>query len=312
VVRILVVPAALVLMVACAHGPQHSLGAVDAFVADEAGRLERVVALALPREAEIAVHPRWFAGQLSPPGSPAPRLQAYLRAVREDGGVTQWALAGDSEGREDASVGLGDASQNGRYRQALAATQAPLVRARDLAALEVLIAALPARGSSPDGAPPLIAWSGAAALAQAPPARCVDGPTLSRAERVAREAGGRLELAVRLPLLLVPAPPDATDFSVLLVLVEADPWPSRPVGFHDRLRLDSVQRLSGPDGVPTYPATTSQGLAVAHTSAIVLELRVQVPKDPAPLPPDRPEPPRPPQPGEEPPPQLGLARHWVL
>lgn len=185
----LALPAALSVAAACA--PARSLG--PSFLQGEGGAdVETLRALAIPADAMVVLRLKSFDGRLSGDAGRDVRFQVVVRARHRDGGTVTWPVVG---GRR-----LCLPLPNGRHHLSLESAEAVRFHARDLEAIEVLVATVAGSGERGD------LLSGALAVAAAPPADTSDPARLEALEAAARAAGGTLELALAVPVETAPSP----------------------------------------------------------------------------------------------------------
>lgn len=243
----------------------------EAAVAPDGTRLLALDALLVPANAELQFAPAWFSGALADAG-PGRSLQVVVRARHADGAFTTIPLGPTPPGDGSRPIGPGDAGP--RVTLDLAGpTTAPLA-ARDLTALELLVATLP----TPTGetGPVGRARVGGAALFDVPPARTTHAAGLAAIEAATRATGARLELALRVPITLTPATAPCAN-SHRIIALESDPSPRRGASPGDLDRLDRAWRFLGaPPAAPARPATRA-GTPLLGLSALAIDLTVTVP-----------------------------------
>lgn len=249
---------ASLLLSACASTQGSTLGTSAVFEVIErgsdAGRLERLQRLELPRNATLSIEPIWFVGRLRDE-RPDLRLQMVVRLVLEDGGVLQWDL------RDGRSPLPGRWNPHQRYKISLGGTAAGPWDVRELARLEVLLAELDAT--------PTAGRPGASALVTPTSSNWAD------AERSAQLLGADLELVGQLPVTTIEdAPPG--ERLIHLAIVEAEPDPTGAGEMNAQGRLASSARLlrTVRDGDPAV--ANREGRAVSSMSALTLRLVISV------------------------------------
>lgn len=260
--------------------PAHTLGPVGAFSASpgrgDTGPLDRLEALEVPRNADISFEALWFAGSLAEPApeSSVPleesvRMQVVLRLERDDDGVTAWPVGFDD--LTDWGRALKRHRPDGRYLERLTSGRIGPVSARNIRALHILVSELEG-GRSDEAA---AGQRGGAALAWLPgPDREEDRRRLDRSEKQARQAGGDIELAVSLPVKLLPDATGPVEELRWLILIEAEP--TRTGHAADRERLARVVRLAGLPGDGALPVVDAAGKHISAMTAIALVVRVHV------------------------------------
>jgi hypothetical protein len=241
----------------------------EAAVAPEGTRLLALEALLVPANAELQFAPSWFSGALAQPG-PGRSLQVVVRARHADGAFTTIPLGPTAPGDGSRPIDADADADAPRVRLDLGGpTTAPLA-ARDVTALELLVATLP---TPPDDAGPVgRARIGAAALLDVPPARTTHTAGLAAIEAATRSTGARLELALRVPVTLTPAAAPCAN-THRLVALESDPSPRRGAGPGDLERLNRAWRLGDDARTPA----TRAGIPLAGLSALALDLSITVP-----------------------------------
>lgn len=267
----------------------------EAAVAADGTRLLPLPALLVPANAELQFAPAWFFGVLAD-AAPGRSVQVVVRARHADGAFTTLLLGPTLPGDGSRPIAASDAgSPSGRVILDLAGPATAPLAARDLIALEFLVATLP----TPDEetGPVGRARVGGAALFDVPPARTTRAAGLAAIEAATRATGARLELALRVPITLTPPiAPCANSHRV--VALEADPSPRRGAGPSDLERLDrawwlddraepsaSAPPIPSAPSAPATPATptvparpaTRAGIPLLGLSALAIDLTITVP-----------------------------------
>jgi hypothetical protein len=197
----LIWPTSILCGAACSTTFSHTIGPVGCYTTEPnfgaASPLSSVTRLAIPRNAILRIAPRWFSGELTHEGRQGPQseLQLLIRARTVDNGTVSWFFDTTSASAELSHGGNHDSRRH--YHLPFGGKESGEIRVKALVALEFLVATL---DSPQDGADPYL--KGAARLAMAPGVHTTARQELDVMESAVRQAGGTIELAVRLPIVL--------------------------------------------------------------------------------------------------------------
>ena len=242
----------------CASTQGSTLGTSGVFEVMErgsdAGRLNRLKQLELPRNAMVSIEPVWFVGRIRDM-RPDLRPQVIVRLVLEDGGVLQWEP-------HDGSVLRGQRwNPQQRYKLSLGGRATGPFHVRGLARLEVLFADVDAH--------PEAGRVGASSLMTPTSA------SWANSEETSRRLGADLELVGQISIRTTS---DAQPGERLLHLavIEAEPNPEDGREQEAEARLGSSARLlrTVRDGDPAV--ANEKGRPVQGMSALTLRLRIIV------------------------------------